>query len=411
MIFFAGGRLRQRGAILDSPLSSNCNYFLEGGVHIGNVTGGQVIQTGGTNYGDVDAGNYTISNGLFAGGIDLEGYGSFVQGGGTVAGSNVTIRNIPIYEKGGGGYLLEASAIQNGGTMTCLQMDIAGDYQQHGGSNFVAGTVYIWGLAWVSTSGWFCASNLAIQVDVAFSPSFRGTVIISNELAVLPYSSGGYYGSGNLTASNITVEGGAFSFGEGTINQSGVLTASGANLYFYGPGTFNLGCLQLNANSTLSLSSNECVLRFASSDAMKWANELFNLKQWSGSLYGGGQQQIFFGTNASSLTAQQLSQIQFQNPAGLAPGNYPARILPTGEIVPDTGAPLPPVLNLICASNGPMHLSIGGDIGRSYTVEVSIDLVHWNTWTDQFNASGTMTLDDNDSTNCPQRFYRAHLMP
>jgi hypothetical protein len=144
---------------------------------------------------------------------------------------------------------------------------------------------------------------------------------------------------------------------------------------------------------------------------MKWANELFNLKQWSGSLYGGGQQQIFFGTNASSLTAQQLSQIQFQNPAGLAPGNYPARILPTGEIVPDTGAPLPPVLNLICASNGPMHLSIGGDIGRSYTVEVSIDLVHWNTWTDQFNASGTMTLDDNDSTNCPQRFYRAHLMP
>ena len=70
------------------------------------------------------------------------------------------------------------------------------------------------------------------------------------------------------------------------------------------------------------------------------------------------------------------------------------------------------MLNLNCASNEPhVHLAIGGDIGRTYSIEVSTDLVHWNTWTNQFNTCGTMTLDDNDSTNCPQRFYRAHLVP
>jgi len=104
--------------------------------------------------------------------------------------------------------------------------------------------------------------------------------------------------------------------------------------------------------------------------------------------------------------------IRFQNPAGLPSGNYPARILATGEIVPDTGAPLPPMINLLGSSgNGMMRLHVGGDIGQTYAIDVSTDLVHWNTWTDQFNGNGTMSFDDNDATNCPQRFYRARLMP
>ena len=148
------------------------------------------------------------------------------------------------------------------------------------------------------------------------------------------------------------------------------------------------------------------------SSSLNWSTEaVLNVQSWSGSLYGGGAQRIVFGTNDSALTQQQLSQIQFQNPGGLTPGNYPARILATGEIVPDTGAPLPPTANLVPSTNGSMHLSIGGDIGQTYAIETSTDLMHWNTWTNQYNASGTMTLDDDDATNRPQRFYRAHLLP
>ncbi|MEM6885937.1 MAG: hypothetical protein AAF571_12995, partial [Verrucomicrobiota bacterium] len=41
-----------------------------------------------------------------------------------------------------------------------------------------------------------------------------------------------------------------------------------------------------------------------------------------------------FGNSASGLTAAQVGQIQFLNPAGLAPGIYDAKILSSGEVVP-----------------------------------------------------------------------------
>jgi len=92
------------------------------------------------------------------------------------------------------------------------------------------------------------------------------------------------------------------------------------------------------------------------------------------------------------------------------PGNYPARILATGEIVPDTGAPLPPMANLSGSTNGTMHLSIGGDVGETYTIEVSTNLVNWTWWTNQFNSNGTISIFD-CATNSPQKFYRAHVAP
>ena len=123
-------------------------------------------------------------------------------------------------------------------------------------------------------------------------------------------------------------------------------------------GIQRLGQLQLGqTNSILSLPTNSCNLQFRDSSSLSWAsNSFLNIQNWSGSLYGGGPQQIIFGTNSAALTPQQLSRIQFHNPAGLPTTNYPARILATGEIVPDTGAPLPPMANLVCATNGLMQL-------------------------------------------------------
>jgi hypothetical protein len=43
---------------------------------------------------------------------------------------------------------------------------------------------------------------------------------------------------------------------------------------------------------------------------------------------------IFFGNNASALTSSQLAHIAFSNPGGFAAGNYGARLLSTGELVP-----------------------------------------------------------------------------
>ncbi len=416
-----GGTLRQSGGILDSAMTIyGGNYLLEGGVHNGDMTDyGIVNQTGGTNTGDLTIGyvgyitqtsipgSYTISNGLCSGGIDVEGSGTFTQAGGMVAASTVTLHSMFFVEKGGG-ETFDATMIQDGGTMSCSEMDVQGYYRQNGGTNFVAGTFYVSNIGWANTSGCLCASNVEIG---GIGAALGGTLIISNELAVGDY---GCSAGGHLAVSNINLTGGPFSFADGTIDQTGTLTLANHNLSLYGPGTFNLGQLSLtgSANLLLSSASGDCLLHLANSAAMAWTtNGLLNVEQWSGSLYGGGNPQIIFGSNSTALTPQQLSQIQFQNPAGLPAGNYPARILATGEIVPDTGAPLPIKMTIACCPTNPaMQLNLCGDIGQSYNIEVSTDLVNWTCWTNYFNANGSMSFDD-FTTNCPQRFYRARLMP
>ena len=48
----------------------------------------------------------------------------------------------------------------------------------------------------------------------------------------------------------------------------------------------------------------------------------------------GINQVVVFGNDQKGLTPTQLSRIIFANPAGFEPGNYPAQILDTGEVVP-----------------------------------------------------------------------------
>jgi hypothetical protein len=144
---------------------------------------------------------------------------------------------------------------------------------------------------------------------------------------------------------------------------------------------------------------------------MTWSNEpVFTVENWSGSLYGGGQQQIIFGSNSAALMASQVGQIQFQDPAGLAAGIYPARILANGEVVPNSGGPLPASMALTPQAGG-MQVRLQGEAGRTYSIEVSSNLVDWAPWTNVVNSKGTMCVTDTESTNCPARFYRAKLAP
>jgi hypothetical protein len=351
-----------------------------------------------------------------AGNLEIDGPETYTQSDGTLVAGSVTIRSVPEYLKGGGGILLEATFTLAGGILECSNMDIAGEYFQTGGTNFVAGDLVLAGYyADFKSSAVLCVSNF--DSSATFAIDVGGTVVITNELRLQEYDglAGPYLGSGDLTVSNITLTSGStFSFGGRSLNQSGVLSIENAHLFFSGPGTFNLGRLQLNPgpSSTISVLSNQCILRLADSRAMTWSNAaVLNIQNWSGSLYGGGQQQIIFGSDNLALTPQQLSQIQFQNPGGLAPGNYPARILGTGEIVPDSGAPLPLLLNLLNGSSNGMQLHVQGKIGQTYGIDVSTDLVHWLTWTSQMNTNGTILIDDASTTDCPQRFYRAYAVP
>jgi hypothetical protein len=433
MIYFVNtGTFRQRGGIMDVPLTiASGHYALEGGVHLGAITvpsptgaggygGGDVVQTGGANVGNMDVGqngggSYTLSNGLCSGRLFIHNMGYYTQWNGTLIGGDVIIDGGPVYEKGGGGRLLMGGFALYGGTASCSSMIASGNYDQRNATNNVAGTLTVFGeFGRFSSDGMLCASNLNLSLfhneGAAKSVFFNGTTVVTNELLV--YDIPGFQGNGTLIVSNITLASGTSFFFSGEIFQSGIFSMADS-IVGLSLNLGQMGRLQLDTgtNSDLRFDSPPCNIAFADSSGMLWSNQILTLKQWSGSLYGGGQHRISFGTNAAGLTPQQLSQIQFQNPAGLAPGNYPARILATGEIVPDTGAPLPPMMNLSSSTNGAMRLSLGGDIGRTYTIEASTDLVHWNAWTNQLNTSGTMTLDDYDPTNYARRFYRMRVMP
>jgi len=72
-------------------------------------------------------------------------------------------------------------------------------------------------------------------------------------------------------------------------------------------------------------------LRLANSSAQPWTSgATLYINNWHGSTSGGGATQLYFGSNSSGLTAQQVSQIRFDTSGGL----YSAKILATGEVVP-----------------------------------------------------------------------------
>jgi autotransporter-associated beta strand protein len=95
----------------------------------------------------------------------------------------------------------------------------------------------------------------------------------------------------------------------------------------------SLNTLQMTANGTILLGTTAHTLSFANSSAMSWNTaKTLTIANWTGTVGSSGTAgRIFVGTDATGLTAQQLSQISF---SGYLPG---ATILSTGEIVPAPG--------------------------------------------------------------------------
>jgi len=89
-------------------------------------------------------------------------------------------------------------------------------------------------------------------------------------------------------------------------------------------------------NSTLAFLPGAATVRFGDSHDIPWNPPGLFIQNWNTT---NGPDHVFVGTNSEGLTAQQLSLVTFSNPGGLPPGNYPAAILSTGELVPSTGAP------------------------------------------------------------------------
>jgi hypothetical protein len=308
-------------------------------VNADSITVGTITMVSST-YGQI--GFYNLTNGTLqiTGNLSVGGRGSFNQLDGSQTNGGIALLGFDPQRTAFG----IASFSLNGGVVSTpsMALDYAG-FTQAGGTNQVKGNLT------VSSGSHFSTYNLngglltSSNTSVAFTPGLfmqtAGTHIVSNLLRIShPDNGSGYIqAGGQLIASNIQVDtGAAFHHNGGTVSNANLLTLGGqGSAWNENTGGQQMGRLLLgDFTSILSLPSSACVLRFLNSSSMVWSNQaMMTIENWNGSRTGGGLHQIYFGSNAAGLTAHQVSQLLFHNPAGF-PGDFPAAILTTGEVVP-----------------------------------------------------------------------------
>lgn len=140
--------------------------------------------------------------------------------------------------------------------------------------------------------------------------------------------------SGTLSVSNIFVGGNLMAWVP--LTHSGMITLDGGALSLGTNQTYEFGPLGLGESGSINLpGAGTAVVRFADSRNTPWTSGgTLTITNWSGSTNGGGAHRVFMGSDGQGLSASQLRQVWFRNPAGFSEGDHPARILASGEIVP-----------------------------------------------------------------------------
>jgi autotransporter-associated beta strand protein len=106
-------------------------------------------------------------------------------------------------------------------------------------------------------------------------------------------------------SSSMTLNGGTFNTGGLSEHElSGVTVTPG------------MGALTLSSNSIIDLGAGASILAFANSSTQTWTATL-SIYNWSGTpVTGHGTDQLYFGTDSTGLTADQLSHIAFYSDSG-----------------------------------------------------------------------------------------------
>jgi hypothetical protein len=160
-------------------------------------------------------------------------------------------------------------------------------------------------------------------------------------------------GTGTLILSGTNTYTGTTTISGGTIQSGAANCLSSSSAFIMNGGTFNTGSttgfnqssgtLTLQAGSEILFGTGTHTLAFTASNGQTWGSSAtLTIKGWTGTAGSGGTAgQLFVGTDANGLTADQLSKITFYG------YNAGATILSTGELCP-TSAP-----NLAVSSSDP----------------------------------------------------------
>ncbi len=406
--YFTGGTLVQHGGtVLLGTGGGAADYWFSGGTNLNGVTGGTATQIGGVLHGHVDiaAGSYTLSNGVVdVGEMSLNGQASFIQYGGSVAVSGTISTSAVSVGRGTSWEWYHGAYWLAGGTLSCAEINIPdGDYAQLGGTNIVAGSIIL---------APYGAGPAPCQIHVL------GGTLIASEIVAGPASiyGGLIQSGGQIIVSNLTIGSGSpqnlpgqFLQTGGTIRQSGVFLLNNTSRLTVAPGEQQFGELQSQGGSLSFASNAPTIIHFSGVSS----NLGLGISNWSGSFAGGGTQQIIFGNGSGSSTPAP-GAVTFDNPAGLPPGRYQARILSTRELVPVPALAEPGVtpwpggrLWVLPQTDGSLRLDFQGTAGSNYLIQSSSNLVDWAPLTNVGPPDSVLSIPNVWTTNGPSWFYRA----
>jgi hypothetical protein len=284
-----------------------------------------ITVSGGGTPGNPPGPNLSIAGGLArCGTLTFGENGSVFQSGG-----DFFVTNDLSFGGSGTDYQLRGGILHT----PSLTMGPSSSFDQLGGTNDIAGDLSLSNCTYWLYGGRLQSASIGVGPGAALNQQ-GGTNSVNGVLSV--------WGAYNLQPGNLVVEG---------LYLRGTLFLAGNNAYYTNFGLMDLGGtintrtgeaaggqVRLSADAVITFSGDFGAsqhLRFNSSAAIAWTGgAVLTIANWDNTTNGPDHTRLYFGTDASGLTASQLGQIIFSNPGGLAPGNYPAQLLSTGELVP-----------------------------------------------------------------------------
>jgi hypothetical protein len=360
-IVLAGARERYANQL--SSYTMNAGYLTT--PYLG-LPGGSYTQTGGTNvtttFTIAAPGRASMEDGtLRTRSVSVSGLRTYEHLGGTSV-------SIASYSQSGGTTLARefvvaagANARVDDGTLSTSKLTVSGvvtyivpyapnggrrsafsQFEQFGGTTIATEFIVTAGAFAFFIDGTLRTSNLTMSgiAGTNYPPSlfeqFDGSVIVDSRLNIDTE----YYVQGGTLDANTIVVGGHMAIRSPENVTSQRLILAGGRLETHG--SYRLGHLELQTNGMLPTVSELIfqepgTVQFHNSrNSNQWSPRAYLVvRNWQGSPNGGGEHQFQVGNSTTGLSHQQLTRILFENPANLPPGYYSARILATGEIVPN----------------------------------------------------------------------------
>lgn len=316
---------------------------------------GAALPAAGQNFGNQGGGTSgTVNFGINTNGFVLD----LTPNGGTYTPNRATNASTAIttnYNFTGSGtirataFALSTASAVNIGAGTTLEATGATTNNLSGGGTIAATSTFLYsGNAAAASPATLTANRSLGNLTVGNGTSSGGTLRLASNIVAqgnAAVNNGATLDLQNrLSAARITVNtGGTLLLTAGSttttdrIGDTTPMTLAGGRFNTSGlsegaASTPGLGSLTLTSSSVIDLGSASSILAFANSSANTWTGQL-SIYNWTGSVNGGGTDQLYFGNTSSGLNTSQLDSITFFSDSGTTSLGT-AGILSTGEVVP-----------------------------------------------------------------------------